>query len=416
MKSDFRKILANYRRAAILFLLVFMIPVSACSPPEVKLNCEFKETSSETPSQQEVAVVLAPSDKFVDFRSATTSAKSEIADVIKSGDTKISIVIADGDPRTVANRYVDVSDQFTDTGKNQKVDDALAVIDRIVKCIELNDKGEFAYSDEINFLDAIQIGANSFESETSEKHIYVIGNGLQTTGTFNFVKGLNADFVANDVTVDDLVSKSSIGDLNGANVTWIGLGQTRQGEQQSLDENARKVLIDFWTKVVAAGGGKPKKIVAGAISEGTDPIGGIPTSVVPFEAVKACIEPITVTSEDGFEFNDDVATFKDRNKAKSSAERIKTTLDSAECLSGLTVTGYVASGGSAEGCARTPGFEMDLSLQRANAFKSLLEEVGVTIEITPAAGGLGPVVDCVNGVGDEDLMKQNRIAVITERK
>jgi hypothetical protein len=82
----------------------------------------------------------------------------------------------------------------------------------------------------------------------------------------------------------------------------------------------------------------------------------------------------------------------------------------------LTVTGYVASGGTPEGCARTPGFAMDLSLQRATAFMELLKEVGVTKQITPEAGGLGPVNDCVNGVGDEELMKQNRIAKITARQ
>jgi len=412
--SRFTLYMCKCSRMFISFMFIFF--VAACAPPDVKLNCEFKESSSNPPTQDEVVVILSPSDKFVDFRSAITSAKSQIADVMRNGDTKISIVIGDGEPRIVANKFVSTSDQFTDTGKNQKIDDALAVIDKVVKCIELNDQQIFPVTEEINFLNAIQIGANSFTNEASDKHIFVVGNGLQTKGTFDFVNGLSADKVANDSTLSDLLSQSAIGDLGGANVTWIGLGQTRQGDQQPLDQNAREVLVDFWTKVVTAGGGKPTKIVAGDISQGTTPTGGIPTTVVPINVVKACIEPIIVTSDDGFEFMGNDASFKYPDKAKSSAERIKAKLDVAECLRGITVTGFVASGGTKEGCARVAGFGDDLSLQRANAFKALLKEVGVKIQITPAPGGLGKVPDCIDGVGVEELMKQNRIAVITERK
>lgn len=416
MNNNFRIHLDKFGRSMGVFLLSLALPVAACSPPEVKLSCEFTESSRDSSVEQEIAIVLAPSDKFVDFKSATAIAKSEIAEVIKAGNAKVSLILADGEPRLVANRYVDVSGQFTETGKNQEIDNSLAVVDRVVKCVELNDQEKFPYTKEIDFLNAIQVGANSFTNESSEKHIFVIGNGLQTKGAFNFIKRLNADTVANDGMVKDLVDKKITGNLKGAKVTWIGLGQTRKGDQQPLDENARSTLMDFWIKVVAAAGGNSSGILAGGISEGTTPKGGIPTSVVPFEVVEVCIEPITVTSDQGFEFNDDVATFMDPLKAKSSADQIKRQLEVAECLKEIIVTGYVASGGSEQGCARLPGFGEDLSLKRANAFKNLLQDAGVTIQITSVSGGLGKVPDCVNGVGDEDLMKQNRIAVITERK
>ncbi len=404
------------RISALLSISVLSVSLVACSVPEVELNCEFKEPKKEVAAVNEIAIVLAPSDKFVDFDSALSAAKPPLEDLLTDKPTSVSVVLGDGSPRVVAKFNIDTSDTFSGSGKELKISDGLATLSRVVKCVEANDSNVFAVSAEANFLEAIQKAGATFSGEETNKYLFVIGNGLQTTGAFSFTKGLNVDKTANDITVTDLLTKNSIGDLSGAKVSWIGLGQTRQSEQESLDENANSILVDFWKKIILAAGGNPDGIVKGSVSQGTSTTGGIPTSVVPFSAVETCIEPITVTSDEGFEFNDYEASFKDRPKAKSSAQQIKKQLDAAECLKGLTVTGYVASGGSEQGCARTPGFEMDLSLQRAIAFKSLLEEVGVTIEITPAAGGLGPVVDCINGVGDETLMKQNRIAVITERK
>lgn len=410
--------LFNKKIIGTIFVTSTMVASSAltaCSPPEVKLNCNFKEISSNRVPNKEIVVVLAPSDKFVDIKSATSVAKNEIAKLVANEDSKLSIVVGDGSPRLIVNRVIEAEGQLTETGRKQKVDDALEIIDRVSRCIDSGDPSLFAVTPEIDVLGAIQKGGTSFSEQASEKYVFVIGNGLQTTGAFDFKSGLNADENANDSTVDDLVKQNAIGDLGGVNVIWIGLGQTRQSEdQQNLDENARSLLVSLWRKIVTAAGGNPDGILPGSVGEGATVTGGIPTSVVPFAAVKACIEPIEVTSDDGFDFEGDLAIFKNRGTAKAKAMEIKDSL--ADCVSGITVTGFVASGGKADGCERVPGFGEDLSLRRAEAFKKLLREVGVSIEITPEAGGLGKVIDCVDGKGVEELMKQNRIAIITGRQ
>jgi hypothetical protein len=411
-----RKFLVPSHISGLLSIFLISMTLAACAVPEIELNCAFKEPSNEIAAVNEVAIVLAPSDKFVDFDSALSAARSPLEELMTDKPTSVAVVLADGNPRVVAKFNVDTTGTLTGSGKELKISDGLATLSRVSKCVEANDQDLFAVSAETNFLGAIQKGGATFSDDATDKHLFVIGNGLQTKGTFYFTSGLNADEAANDATVDDLVSKNSIGKLSGATVTWIGLGQTRQGDQKSLDENANFILSDFWKKVISAAGGNPIGIVTGSISQGTSTTGGIPTSVVPFAAVETCIEPITVTSDQGFEFNDDVATFKNEDRARSSAKNIKAALDSAECLSGITVTGYVASGGTTDGCARAAGFGKDLSLKRATAFKNLLQEVGVIINITPESGGLGKVIDCENGIGIEELMKQNRIAVITERQ
>jgi hypothetical protein len=388
--------------------------LSACSAPDVALDCDFPELNAETKPVREIALVLSPSNQFVDFDSALTATKPLISEIAEGQATKLTVVLGDGRPRIISNQIIDTTDSVTSSGKEQVIEQAIALVENVSQCVE--EEEGFA-TEEIDTLGAIQKAATAFSTTETEKFLIVLGNGLQTTGAFDFKEGLSADTGANEITVNDLVAQKAAGDLSGVKVSWIGLGQTRKdSEQQPLDEKARTILIDFWKRIVSAAGGNPDGIVAGNVGEGARTSGGIPTSVVPFEAVQACIEPIKVSSDDGFEFMDDVAIFKDEDKAKASAAEIKTKLDSAECLSGITVTGYVASGGTADGCARLPGFGDELSLQRANAFKSLLEQAGVIIEITAQAGGLGKEPDCIDGVGIEELMKQNRIAVITERK
>lgn len=395
-------------------ILLSGLMLSACSAPDVALDCDFPELNAETKPVREIALVLSPSNQFVDFDSALTATKPLISEIAEGQATKLTVVLGDGRPRIISNQIIDTTDSVTSSGEEQVIEQAIALVENVSQCVE--EEEGFA-TEEIDTLGAIQKAATAFSTAETEKFLIVLGNGLQTTGAFDFKEGLSADTGANEVTVNDLVAQKAAGDLSGVKVSWIGLGQTRKdSEQQPLDEKARIILIDFWKRIVSAAGGNPDGIVAGNVGEGARTSGGIPTSVVPFEAVQACIEPIKVSSDDGFEFMDDVAIFKDEDKAQASATEIKTKLDSAECLSGITVTGYVASGGTADGCARLPGFGDDLSLQRANAFKSLLEQVGVTIEITAQPGGLGDVPDCVDGVGVEELMKQNRIAIITERK
>ena len=402
------------RRNFMGVILLSGLMLSACSAPDVALDCDFPELNAETKPVREIALVLSPSNQFVDFDSALTATKPLISEIAEGQATKLTVVLGDGRPRIISNQIIDTTDSVTSSGKEQVIEQAIALVENVSQCVE--EEEGFA-TEEIDTLGAIQKAATAFSTTETEKFLIVLGNGLQTTGAFDFKEGLSADTGANEITVNDLVAQKAAGDLSGVKVSWIGLGQTRKdSEQQPLDEKARTILIDFWKRIVSAAGGNPDGIVAGNVGEGARTSGGIPTSVVPFEAVQACIEPIKVSSDDGFEFMDDVAIFKDKDKAQASAAEIKSKLDSAECLSGITVTGYVASGGTADGCARLPGFGDDLSLQRANAFKSLLEQVGVTIEITAQPGGLGDVPDCVDGVGVEELMKQNRIAIITERK
>lgn len=395
-------------------ILLSGLLVSACSAPDVALDCDFPELNAEAKPVREIALVLSPSNQFVDFDSAITAAKPSITEIAEGQPTKLTVVLGDGQPRIISNLIIDTTDSVTSSGREQIIKDAMALVENVSQCVEEEDG--FA-AEEINTLGAIQKAATAFSSEDTEKFLIVIGNGLQTTGAFNFKKGLSADISSNDVTVNDLVTQEAAGDLSGVKVSWIGLSQTRKdSEQQPLDDKARIILIDFWKKIVSAAGGNSDGIEAGNVGEGSRTSGGIPTSVVPFEAVQTCIEPIEVTSDDGFEFVGSASVFKYEDKAKASAERVKAKLDAAECLTAITVTGYVASGGKADGCARLPGFGDDLSLQRANAFKSLLEEVGVIIPITAVPGGLGEVTDCIDGVGVEELMKQNRIAIISERK
>jgi len=406
----------RFKNIFLVLLVAGSVTLTACSPPAIKLSCEFQEVSNDLVPDTEVVVVIAPSDKFINFQSAIAAAQPKLKEILGESQSKLSIVLADGSPRLIVNRIVDTAGSLTESGRNQQMKDVLAVIDRINRCATGSGENGFAVTDESDFLDAIQRGSAIFSADSSNKQLVILGNGLQTAGSFNFKNGLPGDQQAVDAAIDQLKANNSLGSLVGVTVTWIGLGQTRVGEQQVLDENARTRLLNFWKKLIDSAGGNSDGVVAGSIGEGATATGGITTSVVPFVVTSVCIEPITVRSEDGFEFKGDSAEFKNRQLATSTATKIASQLNSANCTQGITITGYVASGGSAAGCARVAGFGTDLSLARANAFKGLLVAAGVTIKIEPMAGGLGGVDDCENGDGVEELMKQNRIAKITARQ
>jgi hypothetical protein len=409
-------LLMSKKIAVSLVSVIFMSSViSACSPPDLALDCNFPEVPINSAVDSQVVVVLAPSDKFVDFNSAITASKAVVGELLESTKAEVTFVLADGNPRIIAKRYIDTSGALTNSGRDQQITDLMSVATRINRCVDDPSAVNFSVTDEADFLGAIQKGAASFDQVVTSKLVVVLGNGLQTTGTFSFKAGLPGDSQSVISAIAELEKNSSVAELDGSNVHWVGLGQTRQGDQQPLDENARIQLLDFWKKVIEKSGGLATGVKVGSISEASLLTGGIKTSAIPISAKAICIDPITVSASDGFDFLDDRAEFKNISVAKASAERIAEQINSSSCENGIVVTGYVASGGTKAGCDRSKNFEMPLSLKRAEAFRSLLLQAGVKIEVTPLAGGLGPVIDCENGVGIEEKMAQNRIAMITSR-
>jgi outer membrane protein OmpA-like peptidoglycan-associated protein len=125
-----------------------------------------------------------------------------------------------------------------------------------------------------------------------------------------------------------------------------------------------------------------------------------------------------LTSEDGFNFKPDSATFLNATKAQSSAENMAAEIERSGCDGPLYVVGYAASGldKNAYNAAAISAMKT-VSAARAAAFKALLEDAGVTIKLIPVGAGKGPTNDWdASGKFAEEMGKQNRFVEVTQTK
>jgi outer membrane protein OmpA-like peptidoglycan-associated protein len=244
------------------------------------------------------------------------------------------------------------------------------------------------------------------------KTIIVIGNGINTIGQLNFVN----NFPAEGASAKAIKYKEAgaLPILDGVEVYWYGLGQTDGTLQPGLETQSVSSLVDFWTSVIVESGGNPVGVSAGSLVSREPSKYTIPVSAIEVKSRAACIN-LTLTEEEGFNFKSDKAEFLDLDLAKNGASQIASNIESKNCKTDVTVTGYVASGKSKVEFEANPEAGKRLSQQRAEAFRQLLIQAGVKIPIIAVGGGKGPVDDWdENGIFDEELGKQNRKVVITQ--
>ena len=135
----------------------------------------------------------------------------------------------------------------------------------------------------------------------------------------------------------------------------------------------------------------------------------------PVESLKdACIN-VSVTEDDGITFAPGTADFLDAGAASVTASTIAQKISASSCPGDITVTGFVASGTPQATYVFGNDEDNALSLARAEAFKALLVNAGVSSNITTVGAGKGPVNDWdESGNYVEDLGAQNRKIVVTQ--
>jgi hypothetical protein len=98
--------------SVIAMSAVVLSLLTACSFfGEDPLDCQFTESSkSEDDYGSDVAVVIGPTENFVDFRNAIEASGSIVSRALGGTGAKISVILADGRPaliRTVNPRLAD---------------------------------------------------------------------------------------------------------------------------------------------------------------------------------------------------------------------------------------------------------------------------------------------------------------------
>lgn len=384
--------------------------LTGCSLEDEPLACDFTQMSQELEIQHEIAVVEAPTSNFVSFNNVVSDAEKEITNAIAGQASQLTVLVADAQPKLLSTTYVEYEDGDTEEDKKNTLEIAYGAVSYAAQCIT-EQKKKLGIENETDVLASLGAAADTFTSEGATKEIYVLSNGLQTVGQYPMqTRGIPTIEDAPAV-VDQLKEAKALPDLQGAVVNWFGMGLTDGTNQRKLNQQTLDALENFWTLVIEASNGNVGKITR-QIPDGKPSKQAISVSQV--SGMKnACF--FTLGQEAGFNFAPSSATFVDESVARSGARDIVAKFNSAGCSGELFVTGYIASGVPQDEFDPASKGNQELSLQRAEAFKALLESEGISGKVTAIGGGKGPENDWnPDGSFNEEAGKLNRIVVISQ--
>lgn len=403
-------VLAIYLLAAYLFHwppFKPVIPSAMCD--------KLASTSSESVQmKREVAVVISPTNTFLDFGMVIDTENQGLFKNIIENDTKLTVVLADGDPKVITS-----ADVHAGSGENLefKIRDAVKKVQASYECV-VSDRTFDGDPDNVpsvageDILRGLQIATKSFSTSVKNRQIIVISNGIQTAGAFRLQDGFPSGASGATRLAKKLKQAGSLVDMNDAQVTWVGLGQTDGVNQKRLDTFEIYSLERLWSSIISASGGLPIDI-----AEDTLPASEPNSRSVKSPSVQGLPDPciFVEASDDDVKFLADSSKFLNPKLAGEKASEIASQIRKRGCTTKVAITGYVASSTSKSAYAKNPNAGCNLSLARANAFKNLLVQSGIKIPIETFAGCKGPHNDWDDsGNFDETLGKLNRMVTVSQ--
>lgn len=402
---------------SIAIALVVSLGLSSCSAfSKTEINCEGNTAENNSEIKNDVVTLIAPTTNFTQFENALSGSEQAISEKLGWQGSRLSTVLVDGKPELKTSALMEPSSNQGDgeIRAKQQSGQPRTVYYCLTQNGSFNYNGSITATEGADFIQAFTVAARSFDSTatSSNKVIVVVGNGLQTTGQVNFSDTGIPQMSAISGLITQLEQQGALPDLQGATVDWIGMGVTDGTNQEKFNEQSLDALTAFWTAFILASNGHIGSI-QGEITAGTPDPKSIKTNAIA-ALPDACVEA-TLTSEQGFNFLPNLPEFIDIAQARIGAESIAQELKSKKgCTGTITVTGYTASG--VDQSLYEYGSNYALSLQRAEAFKQLLVEAGVSVPIEAVGGDKGPFNDWdSSGKFSEELGKQNRMVVISQQ-
>lgn len=352
-----------HRLVAVAALLATLTATAACS-----------EAPERTRDPGALAIVAGARSNMPPPEIPVELRESVLDEAILNQDTLYFVQVS-GEPRVYHTEDTSSDCDSTDACRFE-VEDILGVVDTALAQAR-------ATAPEADTLGAIAAAARAMEGRAGRtRRIIVVDNGLQTAGELR-LQSPRALFSDSTELVDSLAAGRRLPDLTGVEVTWVGLGSSA-APQQVPDERPRANLRDLWTGIIEKAGGRVT--FAGSLPDGAAAQTGLP----PVAAVDVSDEPIAPADPCPTVFDDQVgfmankAEFRDPQRARDVLQPIAAGL--ATRAQSARLVGYVAQ---PERVTLRP-----LSLQRAEAVRDLLVELGVPASLlTAEGGGLAPGAD-----------------------
>lgn len=326
-------------------------------------------------------------------------------DQVKNSCGTIAIVVNDGDPFTAAT-----SEAISTDDSGQEIKEKIKQIEERFAGPEVKAK-----TSEVNTLAAINLAVRWLADQEGEKQLYIWDSGLSTTGELNFRDGwLQQDSKA---ALAYLQENQALPNLNGIDVTWIGLGDVG-GEQEPLSAKDRNTLQEIWNCILTGAYAEKVDFAQTPPSGMAEDYNDLP-HVTPIDVETApppTTEPPAPTSpvieRIRISFKLESATFKDEDETRQAlASTVELLQNYPQCS--IVLVGITATDEESEDSGR------GLSRDRAEAVQNLLLELGVAESQIAGVRGLGHdnnyhVPDVVNSDLIENLAEQNRVVLVLD--
>ena len=398
---------------AITSIVLLSSALTACAQGP-QASCEFSRIEAAADVSKEISVVIAPNLGFIEFENVLASSLPKIQQRFEDNrNATLSIVLADGNPEIESSALIEVEKLgYTQTDRDEEVENAISEISKVYRCALGLDGVSSSSSPESDLSLALAKASGAFESDKTQKDIFVLSNGISTAGQINFINDGVPSLENFAGTVDQYATQNALVDLKGSNVTWIGLGQTDDNNQEKLGTQAIEALTGFWKLFVEKSSGVVSSISAGNVVNGSPHPNSLKISKVGTNFEKVCINE-ELGEDQGLVFVGNKTDFVEPSVAEASIKAIARKISDSACAGKITVTGFVASNtdqSTFDGIG-----DIGLSMRRAQVVADLLKDYGVSAEIEAKGAGWGLVPDWGSaGKFDDNLGKANRIVTITQ--
>jgi len=353
----------------VLGVALAVLPfAAACSdgtfaPGSVDLAC---------PSQPGGSVTLAVGARA---NSAAPVLPPAIVDLIREAAKQsqaISLVRVDGSP-TVSFQGTFRTDAANDVARNNE-------LDQFVRDVQGRVTALLPKAPEADVLAALGEAARITPEGGT---VVLVDSGLQTTGQIRFQDPGTFGADPNEF-VSYLQARSLMPALTNRSVVLVGLGNTAE-PQAALDPSLRTRVTALWQTVVSSAGASCVEVVdtAAARTSVTTDIPVTPVTLPMVPPFQPCGETV-LRDGDTVGFLPDQAVFRDAAAARATLQDLATLVINGRQMVELIGTTAMA-GPSEDG-------RIQLSLQRADAVKAVLVELGVPGDriTTTGAGATWP--------------------------
>lgn len=314
----------------------------------------------------------------------------------------VTIIVADGEPYVAADFNVKKPKANVDKSKRKMLaeENAATIIKKLYSFA--------AKTPEVDTLSALTIAGDKLNaSDCSVKKVILDDSGLSTTGLLNFRQSQLIDEDPESI-VKQLEDRKAIPNLGGVDVEVIGLGQT-SGEQTALTPELKAQLTEIWKAILSSSGASvtinttPLKatteseqslpavstitVIKDSLTftvpsyiEETSVEETMPTEETPVTPAETTVTPVIDEvvrfDETSIKFKSNTAELADKDKAAAALKPIGKILKDKPDLT-VYLAGMTAS---------TGGDGKHLSLERAEAVKSLLLDMGANEEQISCVG------------------------------